>query len=643
MPNFIIVDHSVDTVGGHHFEYSLHILHAAEAAGYRPIFAVNQRFSEQSRLPGNWRVLPIYRHDAYEISYFREKQKRVDPDGLLHDRKSLWRRIINLMKVKKRIKWAKYQRRQTLIHERFIEDTAAVFAQLQLSPGDQIFLPTLCIDDLESFVKFLKSEPRAATVDWHVQFHFKIYEGRPAGYDAQEPRLTAIRQLFQQLVEVLPADKVHFYTTTEHLARQYNRLGSIKVQALPYPVNPDLLRKQKPYRATRQLRVTFPGGSRPEKGLQHVRRAIGSLWHDYVEGGRLRLVIQAKDLDALPPELQPHAKFDEPANQVAAAPSNVAVVRWPLSPEGYLDLIVRSHIGLLLYDADQYYVRCSGVMVEMLKAGVPVIVPAGCWMADQLAEPIFRHRDRLCESLTSVAVLTADAARWESPAFAAHDRIAADTVLQAPGREESLCSQVRIPARATHLCVRFRWPEYALDGTYLELVMTQTSDGRHQLENSKEIVGVRAGGEPVPVLIPLVAGARQVQIVWRNAHGEGTLDFAQVEFHFLQAAPGESLPLGAVGLIAADLDQVPHVLRDMADHYEHYRRTAREFAPAWGNWHSPETVVEQLIAAVAPLRNLPNAAAPLTNDVLRFDLPMSGAVLKIKGSYVPARVEKHSA
>jgi hypothetical protein len=50
----------------------------------------------------------------------------------------------------------------------------------------------------------------------------------------------------------------------------------------------------------------------------------------------------------------------------------------------------------LLYDADQYYARCSGVMVEMLKAGVPVIVPAACWMAEQIAEPIFRHRDQGC-------------------------------------------------------------------------------------------------------------------------------------------------------------------------------------------------------------------------------------------------------
>ena len=40
--------------------------------------------------------------------------------------------------------------------------------------------------------------------------------------------------------------------------------------------------------------------------------------------------------------------------------------------------------GLFLYDPDRYVARCSGVLLEMLARGVPVIVPDKCWLADQL-------------------------------------------------------------------------------------------------------------------------------------------------------------------------------------------------------------------------------------------------------------------
>jgi hypothetical protein len=83
---------------------------------------------------------------------------------------------------------------------------------------------------------------------------------------------------------------------------------------------------------------------------------------------------------------------------------------------------------------------------------------------------------------------------------------------------------------------------------------------------------------------------------WRNAFGKNVLALEDIEFVFLSAG-ANGCPLGAVGLIAAGIDQVPRLLRDMADHYEHYRRTAAEFAPEWGQWHSPERVVRLLTEA----------------------------------------------
>ena len=41
-------------------------------------------------------------------------------------------------------------------------------------------------------------------------------------------------------------------------------------------------------------------------------------------------------------------------------------------------------VGLFLYNPQRYVARCSGVLLELLIRGVPVVVPQGCWLSDQL-------------------------------------------------------------------------------------------------------------------------------------------------------------------------------------------------------------------------------------------------------------------
>jgi hypothetical protein len=468
-----------------------------------------------------------------------------------------------------------------------------------------------------------------------LQFHFKIYEGREPSYDAQQERLARLKPLFCDTAAALPEGRIHFYTTTDILAEQYNRLGAAEFHALPYPVNPALLDKPAARRRLDgPLRVTCAGGVRPEKGTAQLFRAIAPLWRDYFESGRLQLVVQAKRLGKLPPELRPHASWDGAGKrelQIPLSPrervrrgsnssqlsplsqplpsrgegfgnalkrekhSEVSVVRWPLSTEKYLDLVRDSHIALLIYDAQQYYARCSGVLVEMLKAGVPVIVPAGCWMAEQIAEPIYAHRDVLCATMPQTARMMAAAAEWETAGGTRLRLGATDTRFVVARDANSLVARLPAPRGAGHLCIRFQWAASTPPGNYLELVATQTLDGKRQLQTTREIFGSRIGRRPLSMLIPLAPDARRLQIVWRNAFDAGMLAIENVEFLFLSAEQ-VACPLGAVGLIAAGIDQTAVLLRDIADHYAHYRQTAEAFAPAWGRWHSPEQVVDLLTA-----------------------------------------------
>jgi hypothetical protein len=513
----------------------------------------------------------------------------------------IWMRLVPAG-LRRSLIWRHENNRRRII-DHYAQDLAQFFGELRLARGDHVFVPTLSEDDLVGLLAFFhENKPAVSHVTWHLQFHFSVYEGREPSQAAEDNRLVGLKELFRQAASALPTHCARFYTTTDILAEQFNGLGAAAFRALPYPVNPLLLEKTPRTRLSHApLRVTCAGGVRPEKGTSALGRAVAPLWPDYFETRRLQLVVQAKRLGKLPRELRRHARYD--CDSLAARanePSSpkVAVVRWPLSTEKYLDLIRDSDIGLLLYNADQYYARCSGVMVEMLKAGVPVIVPAGCWMADQIAEPIFAHRDWLCQTTPVAARLTPANADWEAGRAQRYYLWRSDARLLVGGDAGCPTTRLAIPPNASHLCVRFRPAGSVSSGTYLELAAAPLLDGNCHGHSLRELVGIRAATVSVSILVPLESAARQVQLTWRNALCQRMIELADVEFIFL-ASGGAALPLGAVGLVCAGLDQAPHLLRNMADHYGHYRRTAEIFSPAWGQWHSPEKVVRLLTEAPA--------------------------------------------
>ena len=616
MSNFVVIDHSVKRIGGHNYEYALHVLTAAEEQGFRPVLAVNRRFFERQRLPATWQLYAPFRHTTYEAARLAGKQRGLDPDGKLcageagrlslpveQRRPQGWMRQLPTGLRRYLIRRHEHSRRQIIEH--YAEDLAQLFVQLRLARGDHVFLPTLSEDDLVGLLTFFyRNKTTASRATWHLQFHFSVYEGREPSHAAEHDRLTGLRKLFGQVASVLPADGIRFYTTTEILAEQFNRLGEAMFQTLPYPVDPLLLETNKIARLPRaSLRVTCAGGVRPEKGTSSLGRVVAPLWHDYFNARRLQLVVQAKRLGKLPRELRRHAAYDRGPHTSRAdgEASKVAVIRWPLSTEKYLDLIRDSDIGLLLYDADQYYARCSGVMVEMLKAGVPVIVPAGCWMADQIAEPIFAHRDRVCQTTPIAARLTPADADWEAGRAQRYYLWRSNARLLVGGDAGCPMTRLAVPSTASHLCVRFRFTASSTRRDYVELAAAPILAGGRQGESLREVVGMRTNNDPLSILLPLAPKASHVRLAWRNAFGEQAIKLQDVEFIFLSSG-GEALPLGAVGLASAGLDQAPRLLRDMADHYAHYRRTAEEFAPAWGQLHSPEKVVRLLTESRAAER-----------------------------------------
>ncbi|MGH7192208.1 MAG: hypothetical protein ACREJM_01600, partial [Candidatus Saccharimonadales bacterium] len=105
MPKFVLIDHSITDLGGHHYEYAVRVLRAAEEAGYEPFLATNRRLVERSLfrlpflapnafhrpthapVPATWRVAPVYRYGFW----FEAR-----PARLLAPVRAVFRRVLHM-------------------------------------------------------------------------------------------------------------------------------------------------------------------------------------------------------------------------------------------------------------------------------------------------------------------------------------------------------------------------------------------------------------------------------------------------------------------------------------------------------------------------------------------------------------------
>ncbi|HZZ72011.1 MAG TPA: hypothetical protein VFE24_07140 [Pirellulales bacterium] len=580
MAKFYLIDHSLKKVGSHHYEYALHILSAAERAGYEPILGANRKFTKGKEISPAWRLNTDFRYSTYsEVSvvvnlarWLRRKEDAADAGAELPWWRRSWKQA--------HAGWGQFSELRRLLRaERrirsFAKGTRRLLKQFPLAARDQVFLPTMNELDLIGAQRVWAADPTTRQADWHLQFHFNIEPDWEADPQLRAYHLGRIREIFARCRNRFPQHRLFFHTTTEGLAAQYNRLEAVPFRWLPYPVNPAFESAKASRRADAPLRVTCIGGVRVEKGIDVLPTLLRSVWQDTFLTGQAQLAIQAESEHKLPSEVRALWSAQATAGRSSSeSPDPLKLIPFPLDSDGYQRLITDSDIGLLLYDRHQYQARCSGVLVELLSAGVPVLVPAGCWLADQIAEEIYRHREIVVAGMQRHGPeVRLDLRRLNGQA---------GTILQ-------------VARPASHLLYSLRWQAREQAQTYCRLQMRQRNSSGRPLETTVEILSPRPDAQTATMLVPLRAEAAQVEIEWRTALTDQPLEVLAAGAQFLATGPEAiAMPRGAVGLLFSDPAQTPDLLRDLVTHYRHYERTAAAFARRFFAEHSPAHVVAML-------------------------------------------------
>ncbi len=559
MRKFLLVDHSLRRLGGHHYPYACSVLEAAERAGFQPVLATHRDFRERGAVPAGWRLHALFRRESYS-------RHTLDIQALGGD--ATGRRDAGARQAGGPRGWLArwreaFARRARARHAAcFAGDCARLFALEPVGDGDVVLFATTSELDLAGLGDWLATRAPPAGAgrgpDWHAQFHFGLYGGRDPGYAQQLAGSAPLRAVFERALARSRGHRLHFHCTTPQLAAQYDTLGVARFGVLPYPVNGRFAPRDLPA-GPAPVRIACLGHSRREKGYAQLPTLLRALWTQWLASGRARLVLQThrgrqrRAFDAL------LARLGQ-ATPAAAGALPIEYAGFPLPLDDYVRLLNGSDLGLLLYDATRYYARCSGVLLEMLCAGVPVLVPAGSWLAEQV-EPLNQRW------------LDAQAAALPPPVAAgAQPRIV-------------------VPPGARGLLLGFGWESPARPGRYLRVELL-ADDGNEPF--AVRILGARADGGTAWLACALPAGAAAVTLRLSAAWEGGAAPPAR---WFGWQACATALPAGLVGSTLADADGLAAAVGELLEHHAHYQSGARAEAAQWRHRQSAARVIEALGAA----------------------------------------------
>jgi glycosyltransferase involved in cell wall biosynthesis len=265
-----------------------------------------------------------------------------------------------------------------------IVSTAAKAFELEVSSAvrhascgadDIIFLPTIRTSELFALWRAVQSELDLQLLQFHI-----VLRRDAAEMDLREDGAPGISFLFQEIQAKSAGRVFSFYCDTEQLCNDYALLSrSLKFRLLPIPIpspDPDTASLKK-WSAGPAIKLVYLGGARMEKGFHLLPHAVRFLQKQLP--GTLLWRLQAPASGGLEePEV-----IEARRHLTSVREGNIELVERNLNSAEFQSLLLSADIVLLPYLSEFYRARSSGILVQVLAAGKPVIVPSGTWLSSQ--------------------------------------------------------------------------------------------------------------------------------------------------------------------------------------------------------------------------------------------------------------------
>ncbi len=578
LPKFIIIDNSISDTVGHHYQYAEYCLRAAKELGYEPVLATNKNNKETENLP--WQVYPVYTgtfwsHEEYNkllisiYNRFEKSKRKVILSGIL---RVMGPRLANKLLDKYKI-------------AEFAKNSQDLFNRISISEGDIVFLPTSGLVEMFGISDCAARNESLQKTTYHFLFRRNLYKGPPENYSFMYIKLRLLKLAFDNF---LKKTKIHalFYTDSDQLTDQYDRIGSVKFHTLPLPhtIPKNSARKRK-----NKLQITYLGDARTEKGYQYIPQLVQDLWADYIKQDKVSFVIQSNYNipDGEPAPVVAREQLQHfPRDQVEL------IMESPLVEE-YKKILEESDVILLPYDKTNYYARSSGILVEALCHGIPVLVPSGTWLSRQFASEVYKYQDSLKDKLQLLQ--SYDDKDLDIRYDGSGDKPSiTDNKLRLDWKVPQAHCWTRIPKDASFMLVRIH---FANENTSSALILcvTQLNDEKVSLFEQAYFIE-KSDLTYATVLLPLLPRGSKLWLGFKYPYTETILAIEKIQTYVLKSdIQCNDIPWSSVGIACDYPEGLSYNLKNILENYDHYLSTARSFADAYYGKHNARELVMTLI------------------------------------------------
>lgn len=577
MPKFILIDNSIADTSGHHYQYAMYCLQAAKEMGYDPILATNKKFKEKN-LP--WKIFPVYagtfwEHEDYNNFFIKlynrfEKSKYKIPLSFLL-------RIFGSIIVRKSLDYNKIKK--------FSGNTINLFNKISLSKDDIIFLPTSGFVEILGILDHAKKYQNVTNPSWHFLFRRNIFIDSPEKYSYTYLKLRLYKIIFDKFFDNKRL-RAFFYTDSDLLTEQYNLIKSVKFETLPIPHTIPCKEEQKINHA---LKITYLGDARSEKGFHHLPHIIQDLWPEYVRTGKVSFTIQS---NYNIPEGETAAIVSR--NQLQLFPSDkVKLLLKSPNLDEYQKILTDSNIVLLPYEKTNYFARSSGILVEALAFGIPVLVPSGTWLSRQFISQIYKHQYDFKNNLPVIDEYNDSSLIFRYSPTSTID-LTEQKIITLDWRNPQAQCWLWNHNSASFLLAVISFDKQNSTSA-IELYVTQLTKNKLSIKENSYFLQIVKNLDFVTALIPLEKNTKKIWLGINAPYTETKALISNVQIYFLgMNNETQKIPLSSVGIIYDKPNEISHKLKEIVDNYQHYSRTAREFSKEIYDTNNAKSLVKMI-------------------------------------------------
>jgi glycosyltransferase involved in cell wall biosynthesis len=331
----VIVEQSAVSTGGHYFNYSMAIAFGASKAGFDVFVLGNKRF-DPGVAAGGICFLP-----TFSSTWGEAEAAGPAPCG----------------------------------DGNFAYELERALSRIGVEEADIILIHTIGYVELESLLGYFNELPvHAAQPTFHIVLRYD-----PEYILANHSKFA---RHWASLRKENSSRHIRFHSDTNLLAEAFSNLTGLPFGVAPIPFNQTFLRKEiaRPARPEGScLVIAYLGDARVEKGYLDLPGVVAGLWEEYVRPGKIRFVIQSN--------------FNVPGGEAGILAAQRKLARYDavelvdsaLDASRYYGILTDADLVLVPYSADRYRLRSSGILVEAMAAGKPIVTSVGSWMATQVS------------------------------------------------------------------------------------------------------------------------------------------------------------------------------------------------------------------------------------------------------------------